>query len=143
MSEPSCEDLSFPEPPEGLLKAPVDRVIAHLDTPDAVVAAIDDLAEAGFDRDEIYVLCGQQGAERLDVSGRHHGLGGRIYRFLEWLGDEHEVLLKSEQHLAAGGLVMGVPADEDVKEAASRILRERGGHEIYHFGKTDWQRLGA
>ena len=143
MSDPSCENLSFSEPPEGLLKSPVDRVIAHLDTPDAVTAAIDDLTEAGFDRDEIYVLCGQQGAERLDVSGSQHGLGGRIYRFLEWLGDEHEVLLASEEHLSAGGLVIGVPADEDEKETASRILRESGGHEIYHFGKTDWERLGA
>jgi hypothetical protein len=26
------------------------------------------------------VLCGPKGAERLDVSGRHHGLRGRIYR---------------------------------------------------------------
>lgn len=143
MSEPSCDDLSFAEPPEGLLKAPVDRVIAHLDTPDAVTAAITELAAAGFDRDDIYVLCGKQGAERLDVSGSDHGLRGRIYRLLEWLGDEHEVLLASEEHLAAGGLVIGVPADEDDMETVSRIVRENGGHEIYHFGKTDWQRLGA
>lgn len=141
MTDPSCE--SFSQPPEGLLTAPVDRVIAHLDTPEAVASAIDDLAAAGFDRDEIYVLCGKQGAERLDVSGSDHGLKGRIYRLLEWLGDEHEVLLTSEQHLTDGGLVIGVPADEDAMESASRILRESGGHEIYHFGKTDWQRLGA
>lgn len=145
VSERSDENLSFPEPPEGLLKAPVDRVVAHMDSPDAVAAAMADLGDAGFDRDEIFVLCGPKGAERLDVSGSEHGLGGRIYRLYEWVRDEHEVLLQAEQHLSAGGLVMSVPAGEDEMGTASRILRERGGHEIFHFGKhgNDWRKLGA
>jgi hypothetical protein len=143
VDERSNEDIKFAEPPEGLLTAPENRVIAHMDHPDGLPATVDDLAEAGFDRNEIFVLCGQKGAERLDVSGRHHGLVGRIYRLLEWTIDAHEVLLQSEQHLAAGGLVIGVPADEDNMDSVSRILREHGAHYIHYFGKNTFRRLGA
>ena len=88
------------------------------------------------------MLCGPKGAERLDVSGRDHGLRGRTYRIMEWMGDEREVLLRSGEHLAAGGLVVTVPTDEDTKPTAARILADHGGHEIAHFGKGHWEPLG-
>ena len=139
----SDEELGFPEPPDGLLTAPVDRVMALMDGPDETEAAIEDLSEAGFDRDEIFVLCGPEGAERLDVFGRHHGLRGRIYRLVEWIGDERALLLRSGDHLAAGGLVMTVPADDSEKTTAARILGQHGAHGMAHFGKGHWEPLGA
>lgn len=87
MDEQASEGVRFAEPPEGLLKAPENRVVAHMDDPDALRPAVDDLAAAGFERDELFVLCGEKGAERLDVSGRQHGLPGRIYRLFEWMVD--------------------------------------------------------
>lgn len=143
MGEQSDEEPAFPEPPEGLLTAPENRVVAHMDSPEAVAAAIDDLAQAGFERDEIFVLCGAKGAERLDVSGRDHGLKGRIYRIIEWIGDERGLLLRSEEHLAAGGLVVSVPADDEAKATAARILGDHGGHEMAHFGKGHWEPVGS
>ena len=135
--------FSFPEPPEGLLTAPENRVMAHMDAPEGVAAAMGDLAEAGFDREEIFVLCGAEGAERLDVSGRHHGLKGRIYRIVEWIGDEREmVLVPMQEHLAAGGLVVSVPADDDTKATAAQILGDHGGHAMVHFGKGHWEPVG-
>ncbi len=91
MGERSDEDTGLREPPDGLLTAPENRVLAHMDTPDAVAAAVDDLGQSGFPSDEVYVLCGPEGAERLDVTGEQHGLRGRTYRVMEWLGDEREV----------------------------------------------------
>lgn len=88
------------------------------------------------------MLCGPKGAERLDVSGSDHGLRGRTYRIMEWMGDEREVLLRSGEHLAAGGLVVTVPTDEDTKPKAARILADHGGHKIAHFGKGHWEPLG-
>src|SRR5256885_1079911 len=99
------EGFGLPEPPDGLLTAPVDSVVALLDGPDEAHAALEELVGAGFARDRISVLCGPKGAERLDVSGRHHGLRGRIYRLIEWIGDERELLVRSGDHLAAGGLL--------------------------------------
>jgi hypothetical protein len=137
------DELSFREPPEGLLTAPEDRVLAHLDAPEAAAAAIDDLVGSGFPGDEIFVLCGPAGAARLDVSGDAHGLRGRTYRIMEWLGDERELLLRSGEHLAAGGLVLTVPAGDDAKAMAAQILRDHGGRELTHFGRGTWERLGS
>jgi hypothetical protein len=142
VGERNEEEARFPEPPDGLLTAPENRVLAHLDTPDALNAAVEDLVQAGFVQDEIFVLCGPKGAQRLDVSGREHGLRGRVYRVMEWMGDEREVLLRSGRHLEAGGLVVTVPTDGSDKGTAGRILAEHGGHDIAHFGKGHWEPLG-
>jgi hypothetical protein len=104
---------------------------------------VQDLVAQGFDRDGIYVLCGPKGAERLDVSGRHHGLRGRVYRLLEWLSDEKGGLFRARDHLAAGGLVLSVPADESQKATAARILGGHGGHGMAHFGHGHWEPLGS
>ena len=143
MVERSDDDTGFREPPDGLLTAPENRVLAHMDTPDDVAAAIEDLGNAGVPADDVYVLCGPEGAERLDVTGEQHGLRGRTYRIMEWMGDERDVLLRSGDHLAAGGLVVTVPVDEAGKATAARILADHGAHDIAHFGKGHWEPLGS
>jgi len=143
VAEQSDEDFAFPEPPEGLLTTPENRVIALLDGPDEAEAAIGELTAEGFERDQISVLCGPKGAERLDVSGRHHGLRGRIYRLVERIGDQRELLVRAGDHLAAGGLLLTVPADDSQKAAAARILGSHGGHDMAHFGRGHWEPLGA
>jgi hypothetical protein len=143
VTEQRDDELSFPEPPEGLVKPEDDSVVAFLDGPDDVEAAMEQLVEEGFDRDRIYVLCGSKGAERLDVSGQHHGLRGRIYRLVEWMSDEKGILFRARDHLEAGGLVISVPADDDRKGEAARILGAHGGHGMAHFGRDHWEPLGA
>jgi hypothetical protein len=143
VAEQRDEELSFPEPPEGLVKPEEDSVVAFLDGPDQVEAAMEQLVKEGFDRDRIYVLCGSKGAERLDVSGEHHGLRGRVYRLLEWMSDEKGLLFRARDHLEAGGLVMSVPADEDQKAVAARVLGAHGGHGMAHFGREHWEPLGS
>jgi hypothetical protein len=133
---------AFPQPPEGLMKVPQNRVFARMDDPWGVTAAMEDLGRSGFDRDKVWVLSGPEGADRLDVSGRHHGLKGRLYRMMERLGDEWELLVGTVDHLAAGGLIITVPADEDAMAGAARILHRHGGHDMVHFGKWHWERLG-
>lgn len=139
----SDEDFSFPEPPEGLVTPDRDSVVAFLDDPDQVEAAIEALAAEGFDREQIYVLCGPKGAERLDVSGRHHGLTGRVYRLLEWMGDEKGLLFRARDHLDAGGLVVSVPAGDEESADAARVLGAHGAGTMAHFGKDTWKPLGS
>ncbi len=139
----SDEELAFPEPSEGIVKPEEDSVVAFLDAPDQVVAAMEELVEQGFERDRIWVLCGAKGAERLDVSGRHHGLRGRVYRFVEWMSDEKGILFRARDHLEAGGLVLSVPADEDRKSSAARVLGDNGAHGMAHFGRDHWEPLGS
>jgi hypothetical protein len=142
VSEQKGEEVNFPHPPEGLVTYPTDRVRALMNDPDEVAAAIEDLVQAGFERNDIFVLAGPSGAERLDVSGRHHGLRGRIYRFIEHLGDEFEQLEIAAEHMRTGGLLILVPADDDDKVGAARILKEHGGDRLVHFGKGHWESLG-
>jgi hypothetical protein len=143
VTEQRDEDLSFPEPPEGLVKPEDDSVVAFLDEPDQVESAMEQLTAEGFDSDRIYVLCGPDGARRLDVSGRHHGLRGRVYRLVEWMSDEKGILFRAQDHLKAGGLVMSVPADEKQKADAARILGAHGAHGMAHFGRDHWEPIGA
>jgi len=142
VSERRDEEVRLPDPPEGLIPYPTNRVRALMDDPDQVAAAVADLVQAGFERSEIFLLAGPLGAERLDVTGRHHGLRGRIYRFLEHLGDEYEQLVVAADHLKAGGLLLMVPADEGNKDLAARILKGHGGGRLVHFGKGHWESLG-
>jgi hypothetical protein len=143
VSEQRDEEVGFPEPPEGLLTYPTNRVGALMDDPDGVAAAIEDLVQAGFERSEMFVLAGPQGAERLDVTGRHHGLLGRIHRFIGQLGDEHEQLMAAAEHLRAGGFSILVPADDDSKDEVALILKAHGGHDVIHFGEHHWESLGS
>lgn len=131
----------FPEPPEEFLKYPEGTVIALMTDGEGVSAAMDDLTNAGFPRDEMYVLVGSSGAERLDVTGQHHGLRGRIYRFLGRIGDDREELLETASHLRAGGLALRVPVSEDAKAVAARILKEHGAVHMAFKGKWTYESL--
>ena len=142
MTEQRDEEFQLPEPPEGLLKYPANRVRALMDDPDEVVAAIDDLVQAGFDRKGIFGLAGPEGAERIDLTGRHHGLRGRLYRFMAHLGGEYEYLRAASEHLAGGGLYISVPADDEKKAVAAQILKTNGGHDVIHYGKGHFESLG-
>lgn len=142
MTEQSAEEVDLPDPPDGLLTYPANRVRALMDGPDEVAAAMEDLLQAGFERDGIFVLCGARGAEQLDVTGRHHGLRGRLYRFVERLGDEHEQLAAASEHLTAGGLYISVRSDDDQQSEAARIIKAHGGHDVIHYGKAHWESLG-
>ena len=59
------------------------------------------------------------------------------------MGDEKGVLFRARDHLSAGGLVMSVPADEEKKPVAARILGAHGGHGMAHFGRDHWEPLGS
>jgi hypothetical protein len=123
---------------------PVNRVVALMDDPGQVAAAIDDLVRAGFDAPGIHVLHGEQGARHVDPSGRYHGLRGRLVRFAQHLGEERGLWQKQADHLSAGGLTVAVPAgDHDQVQAAARVLAGHGALEMVHFGKGHWEPLRA
>jgi hypothetical protein len=133
------------EPPKGFLTdGDVDRVLAVLDDPTQVTEAIEDLAHEGFDPEEIVVLSGPEGAARLEASDHKHGLLGRLSRFAELvLGDEPEERERYEQELAAGRLLVAVPAGEDLKAKVAEVLGRHGAHDMEHFGKYHDEPLGS
>jgi hypothetical protein len=138
----SSERADFPAPPEDFLTYRSHRLVALFDDPDAVQDAIKDLVEAGFSMKDINVLSGPEGAAKLDVTGRHHGLRGRIYRFVEHVaGDEHEWLHEHSDQIARGRYGVAVSAGEESKYEASTILARGGAHDAAYFDQLHWHRM--
>jgi hypothetical protein len=124
---------------DNFLTYPTNRVVAIVDTPDELRSAIAQLNQTGFEEDKIDVLCGQKGADRLDVTGEHHGFLARLYRFIEKFGDmESENLREYEHELRGGHFLLAVEVPDDERRAqVVQILESHGGHRINFYGR--WQ----
>ena len=135
--------MTFNTTPDRLLIDPRNQVTGLIGDPDAVAAAIEDLVRAGFDHDQISVLCGELGAQRVDPTGRHHGLLGRLIRLAQHAGEEREIWRRYAAHIESGGFAVVVPVrDHKQAEVPSDRLRHHGGHDLVHFGAAHWERLG-
>jgi hypothetical protein len=133
------------EPPETFLTPrDDDRVIAVIDDPSQVTAAIQDLVREGYNQQDIVVLCGAEGAARLEAADRRPGPVGRLYRFAERvLGEEPEERERYARELAAGRFLLAVPADERRKPHVAQVLARHGAHDMEHFGRYHGEPLGA
>ena len=132
----------FGEPPDDLLSLRPNTVMALLDDEEQVKAVIDELVGAGFPKEEIYVLGGREGVEKLDPTGEKHGLRGRLVRLLERFGEETLLLERHAAHLERGGFSVVVPADDHQVSTASEILHRHGAHHAFHLGEGHWEPLG-
>jgi hypothetical protein len=132
----------LPDVPQGFLTYPTHSVLALLPDIDDAMSATQDLEAAGYSRDERWVLVGPEGAERLDINGRHHGLHGRIYRLVGHLGDDREELVNTAHHLRSGGVALRVHAEEERKADAARILRAHGSEHSVYLGRGHFEPLG-
>ena len=136
--------MTSSETSDRLLAYPTNQITGLMDAPDAVAAAIDELVRAGFPHEQISVLCGEIGAQRVDPTGRHHGLRGRLIRLTEHVGQEHEIWQQYAGHVVSGGFAVTVPArDHHQAGMAARVLHHHGGHHLVHFGAAHWEHLGS
>jgi len=124
---------------------PTDKVVVIVDDPDDAEAAVSDLEVAGFTAEEIEVLTGEEGAHRIDPTGRKHGLVPRIVRSIQKLGNyESDHVRRHEQELLAGHFGIGVTAKkEEDREKVRHILKSHNGHFINFYGTWAMQRLDA
>ena len=114
------------------LRQPRNKIVGIVDTPEEVQSAIVELNNAGFGEDAIDVLCGKEGADRLDVTGGKHGPLARLYRFVE----QAKNLREYQQDLLSGHFLIAIEAAEEDKRAqALTILRSHGGHRVNFYGK--------
>ena len=127
--------LPFKTPPGDLHPEPWRRVVGALPGPDEAALAIADLEAAGYPGDEIYALCGADGLRRLDPTGRHHGLWGRLVRGTDVVMASADDIAHNADHIARGGVVVTVPAEtrHDAGQAAL-IIKRHGGTHVRYFG---------
>jgi hypothetical protein len=133
----------FAPPPPDLLRAPTHRVIAALPGPDEAAASLVALSEAGFAREDTYAICGEAGVRRLDPSGKHHGLHGRLIRAVESVSSSDDSLFEYADELAAGAVLVSVPANDDQSQSrAAHVLREHGAKRMRYYGTATITDLG-
>lgn len=121
----------------------VGRLIAVLETPEAVDAAGAALVSAGIEPGSIEVFAGAEAAAAFDPSGARRGLLGRFYRILEFSwADQAPDFAWYEAAIREGRSVMSVRVrgQRHVTHVA-RIIGEHGGHFINHFGWFETQEL--
>ena len=130
------EDL-FAEPPgPDMFTEPRHRFVARLPDPDEAASALVELTSAGFRTDEVFVVSGDQGIRRMDPSGLHHGLKGRLVRAVDYL-TYGEMMEEDSAHLEAGGVIISLPArDQNERERAEQVLRARHASRMRYWG--DW-----
>jgi hypothetical protein len=135
--------FSHAEEKPDFIAYPTNKVIGFIDDPSDAQAALRDLNAAGFTADEIEVLTGEEGARRIDVTGREHGLLARIVRSIQKLSNyESEHIKRHEQELLAGHFGIGVtPKRESDREQIAQILKSHNGHFINYYGEWAMQRL--
>ena len=121
----------------GHLFALVDRVTCLLDNEDAAMATVQALEAEGVATDDIEVFVGEQGARRLDLSGREHGRVLRLLRRLEAVvGGESEPYHRIDEALRTGATLVCVKVHtrQTEKARALRILKAQNGREIHYWG---------
>jgi hypothetical protein len=133
----------FAPPLPDLLRSPRQRVIGVLPGLDEATASVLELGEAGFVQEEIHAICGEEGVRRLDPSGKHHGLRGRLTRAVENVASFDDTLFDYADDLAAGAVIVSVPAsDEETQSRAAHVLREHGATKMRYFGTATITELG-
>ncbi|MEM7034989.1 MAG: hypothetical protein AAF629_35950 [Chloroflexota bacterium] len=99
-------------------QGPVNRVLCIVENKDKLDSALAALKQAGFNDEAVGVLQGQEGLDYLDPDGSHHGIWGRILRFLQHHGDEAQLFEQTEAALKSGYYAIGVLTDGSDEQKA-------------------------
>ena len=122
----------------GYQYAPTKAVTAFFPPDRDPSAALQALAEAGFEQDRIDLFTGPEGADRLDPEGKRHGPWVRFRRFVEGKFDEsHELLHKAEETMRSGGTVVEVFTNGEMEKRhrAAEVLKASGGMDVMYWGR--------
>lgn len=124
------------QPAAGTIWYPENDVLAVIDDPAQIDAAIAELRAAGVHVEDIQVVHGQDVIERVDASGAHCGLMKHVMWFLaSVLSEEREYAREYEAEGRAGHDLIAVHVHAaDRIEQVRQILEAHGGHDIKFFG---------
>ena len=117
--------------------ATVNRLMAVLDTADAVAQATGGLARAGFSPEAVAVLGGDEDADRIDSMGKLRGPLARAWHLLQFTQTDQMVdMAVYEAALRHGRAVIAVHAPRTAdRTRAKRALEAAGAHFMNFFGR--------
>ena len=128
----------------GFIAYPTNRVAGTITDADEAKKAVEDLVAAGFDREAIDVLHGEQDLRRLDPSGGEHGLFAKLQRSLVRgaVGSEFKHLTHHVEDVQAGRFVVMVLAREPrTRDVAAEILYAHGAEFVGFYGRWAYESL--
>jgi hypothetical protein len=105
---------------------------------DELKRVLKDLTDADFHKDEVELFVGDEGVEKLDVTGKNHGIVTRLLRNMEqFFTDETDHLARTDRALRHGGFAIDVftAGDSEKKAKAARIMKAHGAREVYYWGR--------
>lgn len=103
---------------------------------------VDHLLSMGVPMTGIHLHAGHAGTVTLDPTGTRHGALARIRRTLQSLIYEGEPE-RARQELDAGHALIGVDVDDAHAEEIAGLLRRHHAHNLIHYGRHTWRRLGS
>ncbi len=123
-----------------------NRVVGTVGNADKARDAIDALLRAGFDREHIDVLHGEEDLRRLDPTGAAHGFLAQFQRTLIRTFDleEFKHLTHHVADVRAGRFVITVLTKRRVlRIVAADILHQFGAEFVGFYGRWAWEELPA
>jgi hypothetical protein len=113
------------------------RLLAVVDSPDALETVTRALGEIDVDAAAIEVFTGDEGAAAFDSSGGRHGPLARLLRTVQFtLMDQMPDFAYYEVAARQGRSVVSVkPRNEAEMRRIVEVLRASGGHFINYFGR--------
>lgn len=127
----------------GFISYPMNRVVGTITDETRAGVVVQALVEAGFDRQAIDVLHGDEDLTRLDPTGSEHGVLERLQRVLIRAGgpaEEYKHLMHHVEDVRVGRFVVMVLAQErDRRTIAADILDEHGAEFVGFYGRWAWQ----
>ena len=126
---------------------PTNRVVGTIADAADAHAAIEALLQAGFDRQDIDILHGEAGVDRLDPTGAEHGFLAQFQRTLIRIAGPAEEFKHLRHHIddvRAGRIVIMVLAKErEKRNVAADILNSHGAEFVGFYGRWAWQSLSG
>jgi hypothetical protein len=136
--------MSTPAHRDDFIAYPTNRVAGTIDDAAAARRAVEALTAAGFARDAIDVLHGEQDLHRLDPSGGEHGVFAQLQRALirGAAGSEIKRLNYHVDDVRAGkSVIMVLAPDGRARAAAANILHAHGAEFVGFYGRWAYEAL--
>ena len=128
----------------GFIPYPTNRVAGTIAEAEQASLAVESLVRAGFDREAIDVLHGEQDLRRLDPSGGEHGVFAKLQRSLirGAVGSEFKHLTHHVEDVQAGRfVVMVLTQDRATRDRAADILHAHGAEFVGFYGRWAYESL--
>jgi uncharacterized protein (TIGR02246 family) len=138
---------SSPTERRDFIAYPINRVVGTIADAKTAHATIDALLQSGFEREDIDILHGEAGEQRLDPEGTEHGFLAQFQRTLirtAGPAEEYKSLMHHLEDVRAGRFVIMVLAKErEQRTVAADILNAHGADFVGFYGRWAWEGLTA